>query len=78
MLASEAKARVQKQDTVTRTVDAITLEIYAAVKKRHSHLYTEKTSRMYFKNVTAVREQFEGRGFKVKEHADKTLTISWE
>ncbi|WGL32562.1 hypothetical protein Arash_gp111c [Salmonella phage Arash] len=78
MLASEAKARVQKQDTVTRTVDAITLEIYTAVKKRHSHLYTEKTARMYFKNVTAVREQFEGRGFKVKEHADKTLTISWE
>ena len=78
MLASEAKARVQKQDTVTRTVDAITLEIYTAVKKRHSHLYTEKTARMYFKTVTAVREQFEGRGFKVKEHADKTLTISWK
>ena len=78
MLASEAKARVQKQDTVTRTVDAITLERYTAVKKRHPHLDTEMTARTHFKNVTAVREQFEGRGFKVKEHADKTLTISWE
>lgn len=78
MLANEARERVMHASTVTRTVDAITQNIYKAVSKKHTSIYSEKTSRMYFKNVTAVREKLEGRGYTVKEHADKSLTISWE
>lgn len=78
MLASEARERVLGSNTVTRTVDHITAEITQACAKGHTTLHSQKTSRMYFRNVTAVMDAFKHRGYHVEENIDKSITISWE
>lgn len=78
MLASEARERVLKPNTVTRTVDAISQDITEACNRGQVSIHTERTSRMFYRSVLSVIEKLQARGYTVEESVGKSLTISWE
>lgn len=78
MLASEARERVLKSNTVTRTVDAISQDITEACNRKQVSIHTERTTRMFYRSVLGVIEKLQARGYTIEENVDKSLTISWE